>query len=69
MAEYNGLKKGIEQGIEQGTKLGLEQGTKLGIEQNRKEMVISMKEKGLSLEMIADISNLSTEEVDTILNN
>ena len=57
MAEYTGLKKGIEQG------------TQLGIEQTKKELVINMKEKGLSLEMIADISNLSIEEVEKILNN
>ena len=49
MAEYTGLKKGIEQ--------------------NRKEMVVNMKEKGLSIEMIADVSNLSIEEVEKILNN
>jgi len=69
MAEYFGYENGVKQGIEQGTKLGIEQGTKLGLEQRNKEMVISMKEKGLSLEMIADISNLSIEEVETILNS
>ena len=49
MAEYTGMKKGVEQ--------------------TKKEMVINMKEKGLSLEMIADISNLSIEEVEKIINN
>ena len=38
-----------------------------GIEQTRKEMVISMKEKGISMELIADISNLSIEEIEKLL--
>ena len=42
---------------------------KKGVEQTKKEMVINMKEKGLSLEMISDISNLSIEEIKNILNN
>ena len=57
MAEYNGLKKGIEQG------------TKLGVEQTKKEMVISMKDEGLDLNLISKVTSLSIEEIETILNN
>lgn len=53
MTEYNGMKKWIEQGIEQ----------------NKKEMVISMKEEGLTLEIISKITKLPIEEVEKILNN
>lgn len=44
-----------------------QEGIEQGIEQNRKEMVISMKEKGISMELIADISNLSIEEIEKLL--
>ena len=57
MAEYTALKKGIEQG------------TKLGIEQKEKELVISMKSKGLELGMISEITNLPIEKIENILNN
>ena len=55
--------KARQEGIEQ----GIEQGIVQGIEQNRKEMVAAMKGKGISMEVIADISNLSIEEVEKLL--
>ena len=53
MAEYTGLKKGIEQGIQQ----------------NKKEMVINMINEGLELEVISKITKLSIEEIKKISNN
>ena len=53
MAEYTGLKKGIEQGIEQ----------------RNKELVINMASEGLTLEVISKVINLSIEEIEKILNN
>ena len=53
MAEYTGLKKGIEQGIQQ----------------NKKEMVINMINEGLELEVISKITKLSMEEIKKISNN
>ena len=61
MAEYTGLKKGIEQGIKQ----GVEQ----GIEQNKKEMIMSMINEGLELDIISKITKLSIEEIKKISNN
>ena len=52
---------------EKAEKIGIEKGVAQGIEQNRKEMVASMKEKGISMEVIAEISNLSIEEVEKLL--
>ena len=40
-----------------------------GYEKGVEEMVIKMKDKGISIEMIAEISGLSIEEVNRILNN
>ena len=48
-------------------KESFDKGLEQGIEQKEKEMVISMKEKGLSMELIADISNLSIEEIEKLL--
>ena len=61
MAEYTGMKKGIEQGIKQ----GVEQ----GIEQNKKEMIMSMINEGLELDIISKITKLSIEEIKKISNN
>ena len=44
-----------------------QEGIEQGIEQNRKEMVMNMKEKGISMELISDISNLSIEEIEKLL--
>jgi len=54
-AEKIGIEKGIEQGIVQ------------GIEQRNKEMVVAMKDEGLTVEKIVKISNLSIEEVEKLL--
>ena len=40
-----------------------------GIEQNRKEMVINMKNSGLSIEKISEYTKLSIEEVEQIIDN
>jgi len=44
-----------------------QEGIEQGIEQRNKEMVAAMKEKGISIEMISEISNLSIEEVEKLL--
>ena len=44
-------------------------GMKKGIEQKEHEIVINMKEKGLTLELISEITKLSIEEIKKILNN
>ena len=52
---------------EKAEKVGIEKGIVQGIEQTRKEMIVAMKEKGISIEMISEISNLSIEEVEKLL--
>ena len=46
---------------------GIEQGIVQGIEQRNKEMVVAMKDEGLTVEKIVKISNLSIEEVEKLL--
>ncbi|MEW6609963.1 MAG: Rpn family recombination-promoting nuclease/putative transposase, partial [bacterium] len=56
-------KKGLEQGLEQGLQQGLEQG------EYRKaiETAKSMYKKGVKLEMIAEITGLSEEEINRVV--
>ena len=65
-----GIKQGIKQGVEEGLKQGMEQGIEQGMEQGKEEgvrdMVIKMQKKSLSLEVIADISGLSIDDIKLI---
>ena len=65
-----GKKEGIAQGIETGRKEGIETGRKEGIETGRKEGILKtariLKKKGYSCEEIAEITELSSEEIKTL---
>ena len=68
-----GRKEGVEQGLEQGRKegveQGLEQGRKEGVEQGKKAMLETAKKllnKGMSVEEVQEITNLTAEEMKTI---
>ena len=64
------LKEGLEKGLEQAKKQGLEQGLKQGLEQGielkAQEMARALKDKGISIEIIAETSGLSREEIDKL---
>jgi predicted transposase YdaD len=71
-----GIEQGIEKGIEQGIEKGIEQGIEQGIELERikayeemKQRVDHMREKGLSLELIADFLLLSIDDVIGFFND
>ncbi len=59
--------QGIVQGIEQGMKQGIEQGMAQGINKNKKDVVLGMNAKGLSISDISDIVKLSISQVNEIL--
>ena len=63
-----GIEKGIEQGIEQGIEKGIEQGIEKGIEQGidqgRMEMILKMKEAGMSDEEIERIAGMKLKEAE-----
>ena len=50
-------------------KRGLKEGKEIGQKQKAQEMVLAMYAKNLSLEDIEEISGLSQEEVETIINS
>ena len=64
------LKEGLEKGLEQAKKQGLEQGLKQGLEQGielkAQEMARALKDRGISIEIIAETSGLSREEIDKL---
>ena len=65
-----GLEKGLEQakkqGLEQGLEQGLKQGLEQGIELKAQEMARALKDRGISIEIIAETSGLSREEIDKL---
>ena len=66
--EARGLKKGKTLGLQEGKVLGIEEGKTLGIEEAKHNMILEMYKKGIKLDIIADVSNLSEEKVNEIIN-
>lgn len=58
-----GIAKGIEQGIEQGIKIGVNKGKK----ENSYDIARKMKQKGLSVDMIAECTGLSKSEIEKLM--
>ena len=62
-----GIEKGIEKGLEQGLERGLKQGLERGRHEERLELIRKMLSKGLSLEVVSDVTGLSLEELEGLL--
>ena len=62
-AREEGLVQGLEQGLEKGLAQGLEQ----GLEQGRKQLVCEMVSRGMSPELISEMTGLTIEEIETLL--
>ena len=66
-ARAEGLEKGMAEGMaigmEKGMEKGIEKGMEKGAEQKNLDNARKMKEKGISLDMIADITGLSVEAI------
>lgn len=64
------LAEGLERGREEGRKLGLEQGIKQGLEQGQKmariEMAKTMLKKGLDVNTVSAVTNLTIDEINKI---
>ena len=60
-------KEGFQQGIEKGIKKGIKQGMEQGILLTQKNMVLNMYNEGLDLNTISKCSNLSFEEINSII--
>ena len=65
-----GREAGMKDGMEAGMKAGMEAGRAEGIEKERKKTILSMYNKGYSTEQIADVLEMSAEQIgETIKNN
>ena len=56
-----------EEGLEQGLERGLEQGLEKGLEQGRKQLVCEMVSRGMSPDLISEMTGLTIEEIETLL--
>jgi predicted transposase/invertase (TIGR01784 family) len=62
-AEEKGIEQGIEKGIEQGIKKGIKEGIKEGDYQRALKDAQKMLEKGLDINLIAEITGLDVKEI------
>lgn len=66
-----GLEEGIEKGIAKGIEQGIEQGIEIGVNKGKKEnsydIARKMKQKGLSVDMIAECTGLSKSEIEKLM--
>lgn len=62
-----GLAKGIAKGIEQGIEQGIEIGVNKGKKANSYDIARKMKQKGLSVDMIAECTGLSKSEIEKLM--
>lgn len=65
------LKEGFEEGIEKGIAKGIEQGIEIGVNKGKKansyDIARKMKQKGLSVDMIAECTGLSKSEIEKLM--
>ena len=70
MARRKGLQEGREEGLKKGMAKGLEKGLKKGLEKGHKdeklEIAKKMKQKGMELATIIELTDLSKEEVENL---
>lgn len=64
-----GLQKGIKKGIKKGMEKGMEKGIEKGIEQTKVEVILNAQKKGLPITLIAELVNISEEEIKQILHS
>ena len=65
------LKEGFEEGIEKGIAKGIEQGIEIGVNKGKKansyDIARKMKQKGLSVDMIAECTGMSKSEIEKLM--
>ena len=61
-----GLEKGKKIGLEKGKKIGLEKGKKIGLEKGKEEIAIKLKNKGFSIEDIAEITEQNPKLIEKL---
>ena len=53
---------GKQIGIEEGKQIGIEEGKQIGLEEGKNEIATKMKEKGIDLDLIKDITGIDLNE-------
>ena len=61
-----GLLEGKAQGLEEGKAQGLQEGKTQGMQQSKIEIAKKMLSKGISLDLITEMTGLSEEEIKTL---
>ncbi|MFK5969552.1 MAG: JAB domain-containing protein [Candidatus Marithrix sp.] len=64
--EQKGFKVGKDEGLKEGIEIGREEGKEDGLKEGKIEMALGMKQKGIDLQMIKEISGLSIEEIEKL---
>lgn len=66
-----GLEEGLAKGLAKGIAKGIEQGIEIGVNKGKKEnsydIARKMKQKGLSVDMIAECTGLSKSEIEKLM--
>lgn len=62
-AREEGLEQGLERGLEQGLEKGLEQGRN----EERLQLIRKMVSRGMTPELISDMTGLSLKEINSML--
>ena len=62
-----GLKQGLERGLEQGVEQGRQEGMELGVQAGQQSLIQKLSLKGMSIEMIAEMTDLSSESIKKML--
>ena len=61
------METAIDEAREEGLVQGLEQGLEKGLEQGRKQLVCEMISRGMTPDLISEMTGLSLEEIETLL--
>ncbi|MCP4148514.1 MAG: hypothetical protein GY757_12280 [bacterium] len=61
-----GKKEGIEEGKKEGIEEGIEESKKEGKVESKREIAKKSLEKGIPPDLVADITGLSVEEIETL---
>ena len=61
------LETAIDEAREEGLEQGLAQGLEQGLEQGRKQLVCEMISRGMTPELISDMTGLSLDEIESML--
>ena len=61
------METAIDEAREEGLEQGLTQGLEQGVTQGRKQLIREMVSRGMTPELISDMTGLSIEEIETLL--